>query len=614
MVGVTLGIGLTCAVLFFVDGLSASMTQRAVAPLPIDMQRVLTKPVASDMQLSLQVEPTGPASSSSLIQVRMVLVNQGATPANEVVVRSVPGADLSYVAGSATLDGKVLASTAENPFASGAARAGLNIGTLGPGASAVLEYQATVTAERDISEQDFATTFSTREAVTPVEADAAQPMSLADLTAQIRTLQGVAFAEQLSFVDLPPGALSARAPVDGPVRLFGFDASYTQHDATIKLVAGSQEAGEAMISAEAANFLGVAVGDTIAYGLPDGTQPNVRVSGIVDLTRARSLFSSRRGANLETFIYVPYTLIIDAPSFTNVVLPAFERAATGRGERVKSPPVREVDIGVERELLDAEPSVALAQTQQIAATILAGAGERDFLLDNISNTLAVAAADAEVAKRMFVFLGFPGAVLAATLAAYAGVVLAGAQRREQATLRIRGASRRHLLAMLAMHVSAVTATGAAAGVVLGYATVAIVIGPATLQRATTGSLAASAILGTAAGLLATSSALYLAGRRAIDREIQADRARLWSRPPAWRRYRLDLAGLAIALLITVFAPSRRALRACVTGVGIGVGRQGSVGGSASCPSGHSRANWARYHFEGHFTLKIHRAKTRSERR
>ena len=30
--GVLLGVGLSCAILFFVDGLSASMTQNAVAP------------------------------------------------------------------------------------------------------------------------------------------------------------------------------------------------------------------------------------------------------------------------------------------------------------------------------------------------------------------------------------------------------------------------------------------------------------------------------------------------------------------------------------------------------------------------------------------------------
>ena len=52
-IGVLLGTGLFCAVLFFVDGLSASMTQRAVAPLPIDMQRILTEPVAGDLRLDL---------------------------------------------------------------------------------------------------------------------------------------------------------------------------------------------------------------------------------------------------------------------------------------------------------------------------------------------------------------------------------------------------------------------------------------------------------------------------------------------------------------------------------------------------------------------------------
>jgi len=553
--GVALGIGLTCAVLFFVDGLSASMTQRAVAPLPIDMQRVLTKPVASDLQLRLTVDPSGPADAGSLIRVRMELVNQGQTPANEVVVRSMPSAALTYVEGSATVDGKAVAAPGENPFASGPAKVGLNIGPVAAGASVVLAYQALVSAAGDISEQAFAATFSTREAVTPIEANAPKPLSQADLAAQLKTLTGVAFAEQLSFVDLPPGSLSARQSVDGPVRLFGFDASYTQHDLTIKIIVGSQVAGEALISAEAAKFLSVSVGDSISYGLPDGTRPTARVSGIVDLTGARSLFSSRRGANLETFIYVPNAVIIDAPTFTTIVVPAFERASTGRGEPLKSPPVHEVDIGIERQLLDAEPSVALVQTQQIAAAITAVAGQQDFLLDNISNTLAVARNDALVAKRMFVFLGFPGAVLAAMLAAYAGIVLAGAQRREQATLRIRGASRKHLLAMLAMRVSCITAAGAAVGVALGYATVAAIIGQSTLMRATAGTLVTSALLGTAAGLLATGSALYLTGRRSIEREIQEDRARLWMRPPAWRRFRLDLLGLAAVAVITVVVVS-----------------------------------------------------------
>jgi putative ABC transport system permease protein len=574
-VGIMLGVGFSCAILFFVDGLSASMTQRAAAPLAIDMQLVSNELLTGDVRLRMAVEPIAPAEPGDVIRVRLEFANGGETPANEVIVRSVPAAGLVYVAGSAIIDGEAVAAETENPFASGPGKVGVNIGTVEPGASVVLGYQVTVSAARVISEQDFASTFSTREAVMPVVANAPEPKSLAKLVPEIGALDGVSFAAQLSFVDLPPGALVAGAPVDGLVRVFGFDPSYTEHDATIEIVEGSQVRGEAMISAEAAASRSVGVGDAVSLALPDGSQLEARVSGIVDLTRARSLFSSRKGANLESFIYVPHTLIVDSETFEDVVVPAFRRATTGRGERVKSPPVREIDVGVDEELLDAAPGVALVQTQQIASAISGVAGDQTFLLDNasntkawtsgqarnsildehflldnISNTLAVARDDAEVAKHMFVFLGVPGGVLAAMLAAYAGVVLAGAQRREQGTLRMRGASRRHLLSMLAMRVSCITAVGAAVGIPIGYATAAAVIGHSTLTRATTGSLVTSAVLGTVLGLLATGAALYVTGRRMIDREIKEERGQLWTHPPAWRRYRLDLVGMAALLVAT----------------------------------------------------------------
>src|SRR6185503_21043488 len=100
----------------------------------------------------------------------------------------------------------------------------------------------------------------------------------------------------------------------------------------------------------------------------------------------------------------------------------------GRGERVKSVPVREVDIHIRRDLLEAEPVAALAQTQRIATAVVgvtgpkelgmlqdSGVNQQSFLLDNVSNTLTVARDDAAVAKRMFFFLSIPGAMLAALL-------------------------------------------------------------------------------------------------------------------------------------------------------------------------------------------------------
>lgn len=546
MAGVTLGVGLSCAVLFFVDGLSASMTQRAVAPLPIDMQRVLTDPIGGDVQLDQDTQPAGPVQAGDVVQVHLAVHNVGVVPANEVVVRSEPPTGLAFVAGSATLDGAPLDSGDENPFSVGLSRVGLNLGTLEPGASHSIEYEAIASAAADPSVILFHSTVSSRESFTPVDANAVDGVDLNRLAADIAGLDGVAFAEQLSFADLPTGSLSFGENTDGrPVRVFGFDAGYTEHDRTIDIISGEQVPGEALVSAEAVGDLGAGIGDLVSFGLPDGSQLEVSVSGIVDLTRARSLFASRQGADFEAFVYIPTSVVIDSATFADVVVPAFARAAAERGERVKSPPVREVDIGLARELLDADPGTALAETQQIGLSVSAVAGQQDFLLDNISNTLAVARDDANVAKRLFLFLGVPGGLLAAMLAAYAGNVLAGAQRREQATLRIRGASRRHLRSMLALRVSCITIVGATVGVALGYASATLVLGHDAITRAATGRLVASGVLGTLSGLLATGTALYVTGRRSIDREINEDRSRLAVRVPVWRRYRLDIVGVLV---------------------------------------------------------------------
>lgn len=165
----------------------------------------------------------------------------------------------------------------------------------------------------------------------------------------------------------------------------------------------------------------------------------------------------------------------------------------------------------------------------------------------------MATADAAVAKRLFIFLGVPGGLLAAMLATYAGSVLAEGQRREHATLRVRGASRHHLLQMLALRTTLLTAAGATAGIVLGYVAAVALLGRESLARASAASLVASGVLGAAAGFTATGLALYVTGHRSIRRQINDDRARLASQPPFWRRAGLDLVGLAAVVVATVGA-------------------------------------------------------------
>ena len=177
--------------------------------------------------------------------------------------------------------------------------------------------------------------------------------------------------------------------------------------------------------------------------LPGRAKPvSLPVSGVADLSRARALFNSREGLKLEDFLYVPDSVVISPASFDRLVLPAFRRATATRGNTlaVKSPPTTRARRRARPDPAALRPRHGRSpRPRRWRRQVGAIAPRQDFLLDNISNTLTVARADAAVAKRMFLFLGLPGLLLAGFLAAYAGAVLAAAQRREHAMLRLRGA-------------------------------------------------------------------------------------------------------------------------------------------------------------------------------
>ncbi len=554
MVGVILGVGLFCGVLFFIDGLSASMTQRAVAPLPIDMQRIVTEQVGGTITLAQTFEKADAAPTGTRSRVQLELRNTSTVAAHEVTLRTQLDGGVSFVTGSAEVDGASLTGVPDNPFAHGPGRTGYNLGTVEPGAKRGLSFLVETTTPAALTDVAVRTTYSSREAVTPIAANVPPLVTLDGLVESISKVPGVARAAQLSLGDLGSEVLSAGSAVaPGQTKVFGFDAAYARNDGTIRIVDGALTPDGAVLSAEAASSLKVGVGDNVTVKLPDGSKIDLKVGGIADLSRARALFSSRRGGDLEAFVYTRNSIVVSPDVFVMTVLLAFERAATTRSGRLKSPPVREVDVRLERHLLDADPGRALVETQRIGAAINAVAEKQDYLLDNISNTLGVATADARVAKRLFVFLGVPGGFLAAILAAYAGALLAEAQRRERATLRIRGASRRHLLDMLAIRTVTLTGLGSAIGLVPGYLAAATILGRDSLGRASTSSLVTSALIGSIGGFIATGLALHLAGRRSIDREINQDRARHVSRPPLWRRARLDIIGVLVIVIGTALA-------------------------------------------------------------
>ena len=324
--GVLVGIALTCSILFFVDGLSASMTQQALAPLPIDMQRVITT-LGSASELRLTYEPIQAVGNETRVNVHLEFKNIGDTLANEVVIRSALSPDLRFVPGSARVNNQPIGNKDQNPFFDDVTLAGWNLGEVSAGSLVTADYQVDTVHKAALTDENFGATFSTREIVSPIKANISKPLSLEDIAVSIRELKGVRFAEQLFFADLAPGSLSSTKQANEPVRIFGFDDSYAKVDPTIQILKGSKEQGAALISQEAAGKLSVGVGDTIQITLPDGSELSKRVSGIVDLTKSRALFSSRHGANLEVFLYVPNSVILDTDAFSKEVLKPFQRAA-----------------------------------------------------------------------------------------------------------------------------------------------------------------------------------------------------------------------------------------------------------------------------------------------
>jgi putative ABC transport system permease protein len=558
LVGVALGVGLFSGVLFFIDGSSATMTKRALDPLALDMQRVLSSPLGGGLRLTERLSAPGELRPGGRATFTLRVVNRGTQPANEVVVNDEPPPPLSYVSGTATLNGKPLQDQAgQSPLAQGLARSGLNIGTVPPKTTVELSYVARANRTvGSVTALQLQGTISSRENVVPAPANAPPAMTLAQLRTEIAGIPGVAAADGLSFVDLPPGSLRAGGSTIGePVRLFGFDRRYQRHYPSIRVAAGSFGQDSALLSAEASRALGAQPGGAVQLSLPGQRKPlSVPVSGVADLSEAQPLFSSRNSSKLEDFLYLPSSAIVSPATFKQAVIPAFQAASATRGGILKSPPVQEVDVLVDRTRLHSDPAAALAQTEAIAQSINRIAPGQDYLIDNISNTLQVASDDAAVGKRMFLFLGLPGVLLAAFLAAYAGSILASAQRREQANLRLRGADRGHLRRMLLYRTLAFASLGAVLGVGLGLLSVIVILGGEELFAAAARDLVESGLIGIGVGMLTTALALYIPGRRSLGREVSGERGEMAAtRVPAWRRWRLDFALLAAAAIAEAIA-------------------------------------------------------------
>ena len=240
MTGVMLGVGLFSGVLFFVDGSGATMTARAVAPLTLDIQRIVTAE-PTDLRLSERISGADALGGGDRAMIEITATNGGAVAANDVVIRDEPPRRLRYVPETTTLDGTHQPDIdGDSPLSHGIAGFGMTIGRLDAGASVTITYAVEATeAVLDVGSLPMRATVSSREQEVPIAANAPPVLMLDELLSRIAAIPGVAAADALGMVDLPPGALAAKGTrVGEPIRVFAFDQRYLDHYPSIRIVSG----------------------------------------------------------------------------------------------------------------------------------------------------------------------------------------------------------------------------------------------------------------------------------------------------------------------------------------------------------------------------------------
>jgi putative ABC transport system permease protein len=295
----------------------------------------------------------------------------------------------------------------------------------------------------------------------------------------------------------------------------------------------------ALLAQQTAANLHAAPGDTITIAPAGLPVAKAVIAGVIDLPQADSLFQK---------VGAPVGTQRSAPPDNVMLLPAaqwhslFDPLATAR------PDLLSTQIHVLREhALPQDPAAAFTSVTGAARNLEARSSGAAIVGDNLGAALGAARQDAAYAQVLFLFLGLPGAILAALLTSSVAASGAARRRGEQALLRARGATARDLMRIAGVEAAFIGITGAA----LGLAGAAV-IGRTAFGSARFGTTTATAVGWAACAALAgvgiAAAAVLLPARRDLrESTVAASRAGIGVlRHPVWARYRLDAALLIIA--------------------------------------------------------------------
>ncbi|MGB2875489.1 MAG: ABC transporter permease [Gaiellaceae bacterium] len=416
---------------------------------------------------------------------------------------------------------------------------------------------------------DQAVNSMTRVALQPVQLEqrglaTSLNVDMTALTRQLAAVPGVTHVDRFAAADVV--VRTPAEPGGATARLFAVDRAYLDHHPWVRLAGGAFGSGALLDQTLRDYSPGFGRARRVTIDLPGrGRAPlTLPATGTVDLRDALSTwFAIPTGEVQGDIALVPRAIVIPFARFQRTLLPAL-RAKLGPTTPVLNPgltdlpPVSlEAHIAVDHGAYPSDPGSAAAWSDGLRHLLERQPAPGSVVVaDNAAEPLLEASNDATNARILFLLLGIPGALVAAALGLAAQSALAEAQRREDALLRLRGATEGQLTRLAAAQAGAAGIVGAAFGLVIGLAALSAVTGKLAWHGVSGSNLALAAGGAVGIGVATTAIRLLLLVRASRRSPVAAERRVLergWN--PLWRRAYLDVVaiGAGLAILLVNFA-------------------------------------------------------------
>jgi putative ABC transport system permease protein len=373
--------------------------------------------------------------------------------------------------------------------------------------------------------------------------NSAKVLAQTSQAAGVREALPVGFAQTTGL----EAATGGTTQTSGPGRVLGIPAGY-RHAFPDALRTLTGRATGVLLAQQTAANLHAGPGDTVTNGRTGLPAVRVKVDGIVELPQADSLFQK---------VGAPPQSQLQAPPDNVVLLPADQFGSLFDPLALRRPDLVHTQIHVRRtHHLPADPTAAFSQVTTAANNLETRTAGAALVGNNLGAALDAAREDALYSQMLFLFLGVPGAALAALLTAVIASAGAVRRRREQALLRTRGGSRADVLRLAIVEAVTVGVAGGLVGLAAATGVGQLMFGSRSFGSSAQVGFwwaAASALIGLGIAV----AAVVLPVRRDLrDSSVAtAQRGVGRARRPRWMRYGVDVASVAASLAV-FYATSR----------------------------------------------------------